>query len=251
MYANASENYRSITFSDVNIVNPSNGIDEDLEDETGFTLDLGLRGNWNNLVSYDVGAFGLFYNKRIGFLTTQIPPIGNVGQLRTNIGDARILGIESLFDFNLKALFKIDNAYSLNYYVNTSLINSEYTRVEEGVTGILGNQVEFVPNLNLKTGLRFGYKNFNSSLQYTYLAEQFTDAGNSTNTDVSGIIGTIPSYDILDITASYSYKQFKLETGINNLLDNTYFTRRATGYPGPGIIPSSPRSWYATVQVKF
>ncbi len=251
LYANASENYRSITFSDVNIVNPSNGIDEDLEDETGFTLDLGLRGNWNNLVSYDVGAFGLFYNKRIGFLTTQIPPIGNVGQLRTNIGDARILGIESLFDFNLKALFKIDNAYSLNYYVNTSLINSEYTRVEEGVTGILGNQVEFVPNLNLKTGLRFGYKNFNSSLQYTYLAEQFTDAGNSTNTDVSGIIGTIPSYDILDITASYSYKQFKLETGINNLLDNTYFTRRATGYPGPGIIPSSPRSWYATVQVKF
>jgi Fe(3+) dicitrate transport protein len=83
------------------------------------------------------------------------------------------------------------------------------------------------------------------------LAEQFTDAGNSTITDVSGIIGTIPSYDILDITASYSYKQFKLETGINNLLDNTYFTRRATGYPGPGIIPSSPRSWYATVQVKF
>ena len=251
VYANASENYRSITFSDVNIVNPSNGIDPDIEDETGFTLDLGLRGNWNNWLSYDVGAFGLFYNKRIGFLTTQIPPLGNVGQLRTNIGDARIIGVESLFDFNLKAILNLKGAYSFNGFINTSFINSEYTAVEEGVSGILGNQVEFVPNVNLKTGLRFGYKNFNSSLQYTYLAEQFTDAENSIDNDVSGIVGTIPSYDVLDITASYTYKQFKLETGINNLLDNTYFTRRATGYPGPGIIPSSPRSWYATLQIKF
>jgi len=43
----------------------------------------------------------------------------------------------------------------------------------------------------------------------------------------------------------------KLEAGVNNLLDNKFFTRRATGYPGPGIIPSIPRNWYLTLQFKF
>jgi Fe(3+) dicitrate transport protein len=56
---------------------------------------------------------------------------------------------------------------------------------------------------------------------------------------------------VLDVSLSYTYKRFKLETGVNNALDNYYFTRRATGYPGPGIIPSAPRNYYATLQMKF
>ena len=55
----------------------------------------------------------------------------------------------------------------------------------------------------------------------------------------------------MDVALSYTYKRFKLETGINNVLDETYFTRRATGYPGPGIIPSAPRNFYATLQIKL
>ncbi|NJX15729.1 TonB-dependent receptor domain-containing protein [Tamlana crocina] len=249
MYSNISQNYRSITFSDVNIVNPSNAVDSSLEDENGFTVDLGLRGNWNNWLSYDMSAFGLFYKDRIGFLVTTIPPVNNVGQLRTNIGDARILGVESLLDFNFIKAFNLPRKFSFNYFINTSFITSEYTRAV--TSGIKGNKVEFIPDVNLKTGVHFAYKNLKSSIQYTYLDRQFTDAENSNNVDVSGIVGEIPAYDILDVSLSYSYKNFKLETGINNLLDNAYFTRRATGYPGPGIIPSAPRNWYATLQIKI
>ena len=248
-YGNISQNYRSITFSDVNIVNPSNAVDSSIGDENGYTIDIGARGNLNNWLSYDVGVFGLYYKDRIGFLFTTIPPVNNLGQLRTNIGDARIIGLESVLDFNLKKILDFNNDYSFNYFLNTSFIDSEYTRVVQN--GIKGNKVEFVPDINLKTGFRFGYKNFTSSIQYTYLSDQFSDASNSPPGDVSGIIGTIPSYDILDISASYRYKFIKVETGINNLLDNSYFTRRATGYPGPGIIPSIPRNWYVTVEFKF
>jgi Fe(3+) dicitrate transport protein len=248
-YGNISQNYRSITFSDVNIINPSNAVDPNLDDENGFTVDLGMRGNWNNWLSYDVGVFGLYYRDRIGFLFTQIPPVNNLGQLRTNIGDARIIGVESLLDFNLKKILKLNNDFSFNYFLNTSFITSEYTRAV--TNGIVGNQVEFIPDVNLKTGIGFGYKNFSSNIQYTYLSQQFTDAENSTNPDVSGIIGVIPSYDILDISFSYKYRFLRIETGVNNLLDNAYFTRRATGYPGPGIIPSLPRNYYVTLQVKL
>ena len=248
-YGNISQNYRSITFSDVNIVNPSNAVDSAIGDENGYTIDLGARGNVNNWLSYDIGVFGLFYNDRIGFLFTTIPPVNNLGQLRTNIGDAKIVGLESVLDFNLKKILNFNNDFSFNYFLNTSFITSEYTRAIQN--GIKGNKVEFVPDLNLKTGFRFGYKNFTSSIQYTYMSDQFSDASNSPPGDVSGIIGTIPAYEILDISASYRYKFVKLETGINNLLDNSYFTRRATGYPGPGIIPSIPRNWYMTVEFKF
>ena len=46
-------------------------------------------------------------------------------------------------------------------------------------------------------------------------------------------------------------KKIRLESGINNMLNSHYFTRRATGYPGPGIIPSPPRNTYITLQYKF
>ena len=249
LYGNISQNYRSITFSDVNIVNPSNSVDPALNDENGFTVDIGARGNINNYISYDFGVFGLFYKDRIGFLFTAIPPINNLGQLRTNIGDARILGLESVLDVNLKKVFQMGEQLSLNYFINTSVINSKYTN--SITNGIVGNKVEFVPDVNVKTGIRFGIENFSSSLQYTYLSDQFSDAENSFSGDVSGIIGVIPSYHVLDFSAAYSHKFIKVEMGINNVLNTNYFTRRATGYPGPGIIPSIPRNWYATIQVKW
>ena len=89
------------------------------------------------------------------------------------------------------------------------------------------------------------------NFQFTHLSDQFTDASNAIDGNLSGVIGKIPSYSILDLSSSYKIKNLKFETGINNLLDNYYFTRRATGYPGPGIIPSEPRTLYFTFQFKI
>ena len=248
LYGNISQNYRSVTFSDINIINPAFAVDPDITDEDGFTVDLGIRGNYKKYVSYDIGAFALFYNGRIGFVQRGLSD-GRVISERGNVGDAIMYGVESLVDFNLKKILDWDNDFLFNYFVNTSFIRSEYTSSEQ--PGIEGNEVEFVPDLNIKTGLRFGYKDLTASVQYTYLSRQFTDATNSVESNISGVIGEIPEYDILDVSLSYTYKMFKLEAGVNNLLDNAYFTRRATGYPGPGIIPSPPRNWYTTLQIKF
>ena len=247
IYGNISQNYRSVTFSDINLVNPSFEIGV-LGDEKGFTSDLGVRGNYKRLISYDIGIFSLFYNDRIGLVTKGLAD-GRVIQERGNVGDARILGIESLFDFNIKKLFEMNNDVSLSYFINTSFIKSKYTKSLRN--NVKGNQVEFVPDLNFKTGVKFGYKDFSSSFQFTHLSEQFTDASNSIIPSLSGVNGLIPAYNVFDASVSYKYKMFKLETGVNNLLDEKYFTRRATGYPGPGIIPSAPRNWYVTLQIKL
>ena len=248
VYANISENYRSVTFNDISINNPAFVISPDISDENGFTADLGLRGTINNKVSYDLGAFSLFYNDRIGFVQ-RVFPDGSVKSERGNVGDARIFGIESLVDFNLQKLLIKDRDFIFNYFINASFVNSEYTNSQEN--GIVGNKVEFIPNINLKTGIRFGYKNILSNIQYTYLSSQFTDASNAIEGNLSGVIGEIPAYDVLDFSLSYSYRKFKLEAGVNNIMDNFYFTRRATGYPGPGIIPSANRNFYTTLQIKL
>ena len=65
------------------------------------------------------------------------------------------------------------------------------------------------------------------------------------------MIGQIPAYDILDLSFSYLFNNSTFELGINNILDNHYFTNRATGYPGPGIIPSPTRNFYFTFEYKF
>ncbi|WP_405352538.1 TonB-dependent receptor domain-containing protein [Nonlabens sp. Asnod3-H03] len=248
LYGNISQNYRSVTFTDISTINPAFEIDPNIDDEKGFTADIGARGNFNDFISYDASAFALFYNDRIGF-TQVVADDGRVKSQRGNVGDAVIYGLESLVDLNLQKLLIKNRAYKFNLFFNTSLVSSEYTNSD--ANGIEGNKVEFIPELNFKTGFQLGYKNFMSSIQYSYLSQQFTDATNATDGNLSGVIGAIPAYDVLDFSASYKYNRFKLEAGINNVLDNSYFTRRATGYPGPGIITSPNRNYYITLEIKI
>jgi Fe(3+) dicitrate transport protein len=262
LYGNLSQNYRSVTFNDIRIVNPTFQVDPAITDEDGFTADVGIRGRFGNSFSYELGAFGLLYDNRIGEVLRaetrinadgDIEETGRVVRFRGNIGRAFMYGIESLAELNMLSLIGSDSQNArLVLFANTAVTQSEY--LESDVPGVEGNDVEFVPALNLKTGLSFGYKNFVGSFQHTYISSQYTDASNAeqnVNDNQSGVRGEIPAYSVSDLSLSWSYKSITLESGINNLFDTRYFTRRATGYPGPGIIPSPPRSYYATLQIKF
>ena len=248
LYANFSQNYRSVTFADISTVNPAYAIDPEISDENGYTIDMGLRGNYNNYFSFDANIFHLAYNNRIGFVQRLFDD-GNVKAYRTNTGDANIYGLESLIDINLRKILGLNSTYIFNTFLNFSLIDSKYISSDE--PGVEGKEVEFVPKYNIKYGIKFGYKNFTSYLQYSFLSSQFSDSSNSLESNLSGVIGQIPAYDILDLSMNYKFGKIKLETGVNNILNNFYFTRRATGYPGPGIIPSPPRNFYLTLQYKF
>ena len=252
LYGNFSQNFRSVTFSDIRVVNPSFVIDENISDEDGYTIDFGGRGALDNKLSYDVSIFGLRYDNRLGEVLFEDTD-GSIKRRRGNIGDAFIYGLEFFTDWNIKnTFFEQKEHFKTSAFVNLAYTRSEY--LESDATNVTGNKVEFLPEVNLKTGVNFGYKNFTSSIQYTYLTEQFTDATNAAR-DITdnqrGIEGAIPAYGVLDLSAAYTYKKWRLETGINNLLDNEYFTRRATGYPGPGIIPAEPLTFYTTLQYKL
>ena len=246
LYANFSQNYRSVTFADISIVNPAFTINPDITDEKGFTGNLGIKGILSGKLSYDINYFYLSYQDRIGFIQ-KIQQDGNVKSERGNVGNARIFGFESLLEYIL--LKESERGTKITTFLNSAFLNSEYISAEQ--TGIIGNEVEFIPKVNIKSGITYSYKDFSGSFQYTFLSQQYSDATNSTESNLSGVIGLIPNYQILDFSLSYKKKKYSLEFGINNILDASYFTRRATGYPGPGIIPSPRRNFYVTFEFNF
>ena len=249
IYANISQNYRSITFSDMRITNPSSVIDPNLKDEKGYSLDLGVRSANTTLYSYDVSGFYLNYNNRIGEVQFY-DESQRVLRRRGNIGQAVIFGLESYAESDLLRLLQPQRTnVSGVLFANIAVIQSSYKAGE--IAGVVGKEVEFVPKLNLKSGFRVGYKQLKASFQYTYLSDQFTEATNARDGGVSAVVGLIPAYDIMDVSLSYQFRRFRIETTLNNLADKAYFTRRATGYPGPGILPSDGRSFYLTLQAKF
>jgi len=247
MYANFSQNYRAINFNDMRVVNVNLVIDPNLKDEKGYSTDIGIRGNKNGILNYDISCFLLFYNNRIG--TVQKADL-NTYRFRTNISQSRNIGIESFVELDIWKLIKKENAkMKVAIFSNFAYIDARYINSKEAA--YRNKKVELAPNVIFKTGLNFKQKKFSFSYQFSYTSQQFTDATN-TKIDPHSISGLIPSYYVMDLTAEYVVsKIFSVHGSINNISNNMYFTRRADSYPGPGIIPSDARSFYFTLQVKI
>ncbi|MCB0594515.1 MAG: TonB-dependent receptor [Lewinellaceae bacterium] len=251
-YANFSQNYRAINFSDLAVVNPNLVVDSLLQDERGYNTDIGLRGTLlEERLRFDLSAFYLRYNGRIGLSEITVPdPIAIERQVayRTNIGDARILGLEAYAEADLWRLaFGAKAIPSLSLFVNLSHLKGEYV---SGQRQFVGNEVELIPPISVKTGLSFRLKGLRLSCLYTYVRRHYSDATNAEFV-ANATRGIIPSYGVMDASASYDFSRFRLQAGVNNLMDAAYFTRRATGYPGPGIIPAEGRRFYVGVRVRI
>ncbi len=250
IYANFSQNYRAINFNDIRVNVGSLVVDEELKDERGFNLDLGVRGRLGKLFDFDLTLYHLSYNDRIGTILKKEPnPVFNglvdrIIRFRTNIADAKIYGLESLLEFNIKEWLTPEADAELAIFTNLSLTRARYRSSD--ISGQEGRHVELVPPFIFKTGLYGRWKDLGFNLQFGHTSEHFSDASNAVFTP-SAIEGIIPSYQVADVSFKYLWKKMLFECSVNNLFDANYFTRRATGYPGPGIIPSQGRSFYFTL----
>ncbi len=248
LYANFSQNYRSINFNDIRVVNPNSKVDPNLKDETGYTADGGIRVSIKDLLYLDFSVYYLRYNDRIGSVLKEDESTYVLYRYRTNISDSRNIGAECFAEIDLIKLFNKQSKHKLSYYVNASYTDARYVSSQQ--SGFNNKLVELVPQSIIRSGLTYKYKSFSTTVQGSYTAEQYADASNSKFSS-NAITGIIPAYTIFDFSAQYTFKMFNLSAGINNFTNEIYFTRRADGYPGPGILPSDPRNFYVTLQVKL
>jgi len=247
LYVNLSQNYKAINFNDLNTQNPNLRVDSSLQDEKGYSADMGIRKN-NGLLHFDINLFLINYNNRIGS-TLKVDPNFITYNYRTNVAQSRHIGVESYIEANIWKWLTGDTKTSVLIFSNFALINAKYINRKDSL--INGNKVEFVPGVLFKTGITVKKNKFAATYQFSYTGQQFTDATNAIYT-ANAIDGIIPAYSVMDLSAEYQInKLFTVYGTINNLTNNMYFTRRADSYPGPGIVPSDARSFYVTLQVKL
>jgi Fe(3+) dicitrate transport protein len=246
LYTNVTQNYRAINFTDIRVNNPNIVIDTAIRDEYGFTAELGWRGLLKEFMIYDLAVFYIFYGDKIGLA----PLPGTIVRERTNIGDAQNYGVETFLEINWSKAVNDSAQHQISSFINASYINANYINSKE--PNFLDKRVEYVSALILKTGLKYHYRQLILQAQFSYNSEQFSDASNAVEPSGDAILGVVPAYYVIDFSGRYQFKKnFSVELGITNLTNNQYFTRRATGYPGPGILPSDGVSFYTTIQYQF
>ena len=250
-YGNLSQNYRAITFNELSIQNKNLIIDDNLQDETGITTDIGIRGTHKDFFNYDFSFFYIKYGNRIGEVYEANPITLQSYRYRTNIGNSNSLGFEFYGEIELFKLFNVKyKGSSLMFYNNIAFTDAYYYNTIK--PEIENNIVESAPKLTYRGGLTYNIKKLKINTQFSYVSNQYSDATNSeSSSSTGGVVGEIPSYYVIDLNTSYIHKKLSIEAGVNNLSNNSYFTRRATGYPGPGIIPADPRTYYVTIGYRF
>lgn len=245
IYANISQAYRPIDYSQLQPFGVTSKIDADLKDAFGFNSDLGYRGTIKNFLNFDIGGFYLAYNNRIGVVVLTDPSTGNEYSYRTNIANSVHKGIESYIEFNLLKYLNTTSKYGLSIFNSFAYIDAKYTTGE-----FAGNRVEAAAETINRVGLIFNTKTFSSTFQVNAVGDAYGDASNTKASD-DPIAGYIPAYTVLDFSATYTIKNYAIKFGSNNLADRSYFTRRTDEYPGPGIIPAMGRSFYVGLSAKF
>jgi Fe(3+) dicitrate transport protein len=259
-YINISQAYRPVLISDLTPPATTDVIDQNLEDAKGYNFDLGYRGKIRNYLSFDVDYFYLKYNNRIGTIS-QLNSAGQRYQFRTNLGGSVSKGFEGYIEFDpVSAFLKKSKLGYLSVFASIAFVDAKYqdfktttvvnNQIIEG--NLKGNKVENAPRKINRFGLNFNKKGLGITWQLSDIGSSYADASNTEIPNSAATTGLIPGYSVQDISASFKFlKNYNIKAGINNLKDAKYFTRRAGGYPGPGILPSDGRTFYASAGFKF
>lgn len=253
-YANFTQNFRPVLHSDLIPPTDLDRINPDLEDAKGNNSEIGIRGTLRDVLQFDVNYFRLQYDNRIGTLI--LNDANGPYFFHTNIGDMVNQGAEFYLEFHpLNLSGNHSGASDLSLFTSTAYNSAFYTRGTVSVAGenrdIDGNRVENVPEWISRNGITYRYKKFSATLQGSYVSDNYSDALN-TKATATGVNGVVPAYFLTDLSFTWRFlTSYSIRCSINNITDERYYTRRATGYPGPGILPSDGRSFVVSVGAKF
>ncbi len=241
-YLNLSQSYRPITYSDLTPFGSIAKIDQNLKDASAYDIDFGFRGIVGSFLNFDFSFFYMHVKNDIGIIEQTSDTL--TYQFKTNIGVDDHKGIEMYAELNLLGGLVPDNEfgrlgiYNSFGYTDARYVSGEYNR----------KYVPYAPKYTNRLGIDYSLGAFSMNIQHSYTASSYGDPANTVYS-AAGLVGVIPSYSVIDISAAYRISNYEFRLGVNNLTDKKYFTMRTDEYPGPGIIPSIGRMFYAGISL--
>ena len=243
LYANASQAYRPLDYTVLTPIGGVSRIDPAMRDSKGVSMDLGWRGTAaDDRVRFDVGVFRLNYDDRVG-LRTRTDVKGAIFTERTNVANSVHQGLESYVEAT--PVVAPTGLGTLTLFNSLALTDAHYTSGD-----VRGNRVEYAPRVVERVGVTLARGPISSTALMSHMSAAFGDADNTVRSE-DAVVGLIPAYTVLDLSATLGLPRgWRLQGGVNNLADRRYFTRRTDEYPGPGILPSAGRSVYITLRAR-
>ncbi|MCB1178852.1 MAG: TonB-dependent receptor, partial [Leptospiraceae bacterium] len=225
-------------------------------------------------------------NSRTDLAATFENPVRN---MRTNTGDSLSRGLEAYVEYDPIAHLMGNTSWgNISGFISYAQVRAKYIRSSNPISintnefgrlllpdngsipelGIVGNRVENAPDRILRIGLTYTKKGkFSITFQNSQLASVYTDANNTehplqanlnstgtglTSLTTNGQVGKLDGYRVSDVSFTWNITEvFCLRGGVNNIENRVYATRRAGGYPGPGILPADGRNAYLGMGAVF
>lgn len=253
VYANFSQAYRPVLYSDLTPSATTDVIDPDLRDAHGYNIDAGFRGTLDEALSFDISGFRLYYDDRIGTV------LKDGVNFKTNIGTSVSTGVEAYAESDLLRLVSgRSNSSHLSVFASYAFVDARYTRwnnpaiAEDPSKSIADKRVENAPRNILRGGLTYRDRCISVSVQGSMVDGVYTDAANTEAPNAAATVGWIAGYTVVDANVTWTVSEhISLSAAVNNVFDEAYATRRSGGYPGPGLLPGMGRNGLFTVAAKF
>ena len=232
-YANISQSYRPMVFTQAVPNAATNIVNNDLEEGRAVQYELGYRAQPIEGLVFDASVFHLEFDNQIGNFA--LP-----GGLSTvaNVGRAVHRGVEAGAQYDLFRLFGRSTKSALNLYANALLLDAEF---KEGANA--GRTPQYAPDHVVRTGLIYTRGDtLKLGLTGTLSADAFADDGNTAQRYV-------PAYAVWDLTAEWRVPNtpVRLIGGVNNVFNEDYYSRVRPD----GIDPAPRRNYYIGAALEF
>ncbi|MBA4148372.1 MAG: TonB-dependent receptor [Verrucomicrobia bacterium] len=242
LYANVSQSYRPVIFTESLVPNPGTVVIGDIEASGGWHYEVGYRGLPTPWLTFDTSLFLIDLDNKLGTARVGATDVlRNVGRTITYGWDAAVeLDLIGLYDETASATYG-ERYGSFSLYGNVSLMHG---KIHGGAAD--GREPQYTPGYILRAGAIYRWQDrAKVALLGTFVDDHFADDSNTTGLSSR----EIPAYMVWDLTAEVKiYKDhLSLIGGINNLFNEDYYARIRSD----GIDPAYGRNYYAGLSFSF
>ncbi|MBI5772033.1 MAG: TonB-dependent receptor [Verrucomicrobia bacterium] len=233
-YANLSQSYRPMIFTQAVPNAATTVVNADLAEGRAVQFEFGVRAQPRDGLVLDASVFHLEFKNQIG--TLALP-----GGLSTvaNVGRAVHRGVEAAAHYDLlRAFDRPASSGALNLHANVLFLDAGFRAGPAA-----GRTPQYAPRHLVRSGLTYTRgSQFKLGLTGTLSADSFADDANTPTRH-------IPAYAVWDLTAEWRVPgtPVRLISGVNNLLDEDYYSRIRPD----GIDPAPRRNVYLGAALEF